>query len=169
MKFPPSLRRLLSSVSRARSSRSVGQAGAALGAATGQDLAAVGGSHSLAEAVDLGAMQLLGLIGTFRCHVETPPVSIPAVLAGGTYSTPPLSGRRSKHSSRVTATHTIVYRLFHIVSIKTCIFLKKTMFLRDLYAGFKILWQSQNFNQYVVLHLFPPADIFLEFPLLYLE
>ena len=42
---------------------------AALGATTGQDLAAVGGSHSLAEAVDLLAVQLLGLIGTFRSHV----------------------------------------------------------------------------------------------------
>ena len=59
---------------------SVGQTGAALGAATGQDLAAVGRGHSLAETVDLLAMQLLGLIGTFRCHVETPPVSIPAAL-----------------------------------------------------------------------------------------
>ena len=46
----------------------VGQTGAALGAAAGQDLAAVGGSHSLAEAVDLLAVQLLGLIGTLGCH-----------------------------------------------------------------------------------------------------
>jgi hypothetical protein len=147
----------------------VGQAGAALGAATGQDLAAVGGSHSLAEAVDLGAMQLLGLIGTFRCHVETPPVSIPAVLAGGTYSTPPLSGRRSKHSSRVTATHTIVYRHFHILSIKTSISPKKTVFFCDLRAGFKMLCRYQSFNLYVVLRAGARRDIFLEFPLLYLE
>ena len=46
----------------------VGQTGAALGAATGQDLAAVGRGHSLAETMDLLAMQLLGLIGTPRCH-----------------------------------------------------------------------------------------------------
>ena len=59
---------------------SVGQTGAALCAATSQDLAAVGGSHSLAEAVDLLAVELLGLIGTFRCHVETPPVRIPVML-----------------------------------------------------------------------------------------
>ena len=58
-------------------SRLVGQTSAALGAATSQDLAAVGGSHSLAEAVDLLAVELLGLVGTFRCHVETPPVIIP--------------------------------------------------------------------------------------------
>ena len=54
----------------------VGQTGAALCAATSQDLAAVGGSHSLAEAVDLLAVELLGLVGTFRSHVETPPVKI---------------------------------------------------------------------------------------------
>ena len=51
---------------------SVGQAGAALGTAAGQDLPAVGGSHTLAEAMDLGAMKLLGLIGTN--HAGTPPV-----------------------------------------------------------------------------------------------
>ena len=58
----------------------VAQAGTALGAAASQDLAAVGGSHSLAEAMDLLAVELLGLIGTFRCHPETPPNSIPAAL-----------------------------------------------------------------------------------------
>ena len=58
----------------------VGQTGAALGAATSQDLTAVGGSHSLAEAVDLLAVQLLGLIGTFGCHAETPPVRIPVMF-----------------------------------------------------------------------------------------
>ena len=76
-------------MSPARPFRLVGQTGAALGAATGQDLAAVSGSHSLAEAVDLGAVQLLGLIGTFRCHVETPPVRIPVTPGDDTYSTPP--------------------------------------------------------------------------------
>ena len=58
----------------------VAQAGTALGAAASQDLAAVGGSHSLAEAVDLLAVKLLGLIGTFRCHVETPPVRVPSAV-----------------------------------------------------------------------------------------
>ena len=47
----------------------VSQASTALGTTTGQDLAAVGGSHTLTEAVDLGAMTLLGLIGTN--HVDT--------------------------------------------------------------------------------------------------
>ena len=39
---------------------------AALGTTTSENLTAIGGMHSLAEAVDLGAMELLGLIGTFR-------------------------------------------------------------------------------------------------------
>ena len=60
--------------------RLVGKTSTALGAAAGEDLAAVGGRHSLAEAVDLLAVELLGLIGTFRCHVETPPVRFPSAL-----------------------------------------------------------------------------------------
>ena len=59
---------------------SVGQTGAALGAATSQDLAAIGSCHSLAEAVDLLAVQLLGLIGTLGCHIETPPVRFPVMF-----------------------------------------------------------------------------------------
>ena len=43
----------------------------ALRSAAGQHLAAVGGRHSLAEAVLLGALALLGLIGTEHCM--TPP------------------------------------------------------------------------------------------------
>ena len=41
-----------------------GQLGATLGATTGQDLAAVGRSHSLSEAMNLGSVTLSGLIGT---------------------------------------------------------------------------------------------------------
>ena len=41
----------------------------ALRAAASQDLAAVGGSHTLTETVHLGAMTLLGLIGTN--HADT--------------------------------------------------------------------------------------------------
>ena len=51
---------------------SVGQARTALGAAAGQHLAAVSGSHSLAEAVHFGALTLLRLIGTE--HGMTPPI-----------------------------------------------------------------------------------------------
>ena len=49
----------------------MGQASAALGAAASQHLTAVSGGHSLAEAVLLGALTLLGLIGTEHCM--TPP------------------------------------------------------------------------------------------------
>ena len=76
---PPSLKDIVQ-VSPAHESFLVAQAGTALGAAASQDLTAVGGSHSLAEAVDLLAVELLGLIGTFRCHVETPPVRFPSAL-----------------------------------------------------------------------------------------
>ena len=53
---------------------SVGETSAALGAAASQNLATVGSGHALAETMDLGAMTLLGLIGTN--HAETPPVQI---------------------------------------------------------------------------------------------
>ena len=76
----------------------VAQAGTALGAAASQDLAAVGGSHSLAEAMDLLAVELLGLIGTFRCHVETPPVRFPSALQRHLLDTTG-DRRRSKHIS----------------------------------------------------------------------
>ena len=76
----------------------VAQAGTALGAAAGEDLAAVSGRHSLAEAVDLLAMELLGLIGTFRCHVETPPVRFPSALRRHLLDTAGIR-RRSKQFS----------------------------------------------------------------------
>jgi hypothetical protein len=43
---------------------SVAELGSALGSAAGEDLAAVGGLHSLAEAVLFLALELLGLVGT---------------------------------------------------------------------------------------------------------
>ena len=48
----------------------------ALGTTTGQDLAAVGSSHSLSEAMNFGSVTLFGLIGTNSCHIDTPPVKI---------------------------------------------------------------------------------------------
>ena len=53
---------------------SMGQTDAALGTTASQNLAAVGSGHALTETMDLGAMTLLGLIGTN--HAETPPVQI---------------------------------------------------------------------------------------------
>ena len=67
-------------MSPAHSLFSVAQAGTALGAAARENFAAVGGSHSLAEAMNLLAVELLGLIGTFCCHVETPPVRFPSAF-----------------------------------------------------------------------------------------
>ena len=62
----------------------MGQASAALSTTAGQDLTAIGGTHSLAEAVLLGTLTLLGLIGTE--HLHTPPVLI-CCGAGLHYST----------------------------------------------------------------------------------
>ena len=45
-----------------------GELCSALGAATGEDLAAVGGSHSLSETMHFGSLALLGLIGTNSRH-----------------------------------------------------------------------------------------------------
>ena len=61
---------------------SVSQADAALSTTTSQNLAAVGSGHALTETMLLGALTLLGLIGTNRAG--TPPV-----LSGGTASPPP--------------------------------------------------------------------------------
>ena len=74
----------------ALSATSMGQASAALGAAAGQNLTAVAGGHSLAEAVLLGALDLLGLIGARSSHFVLPPEKIlPAEPFAGlcTYST----------------------------------------------------------------------------------
>ena len=48
------------------------EAGAALGAATGQDLAAIGGGHAGAEAVVALALEVAGLVGTLGGHGGTP-------------------------------------------------------------------------------------------------
>ena len=50
----------------------MGQTGAASCAAAGQDLAAVGGRHSLAEAVLLGALTLLRLERSLHNFVHLP-------------------------------------------------------------------------------------------------
>ena len=42
----------------------MGQSVSALGAAAGKHLAAISGGHSLPESMLLGALELLGLIGT---------------------------------------------------------------------------------------------------------
>ena len=57
-----------------------GQNLAALCTAAGQNLTAVGSSHSLTETVDLGTMTAAGLIGTL--HYITPPVNSICSTAG---------------------------------------------------------------------------------------
>ena len=47
-----------------------GQTLAALGTATGQNLPAVGSSHSLTETVNLGTMTTAGLIGTLHKYTS---------------------------------------------------------------------------------------------------
>ena len=53
-----------------------GELCSALGAATGEDLAAVGGSHSLSESVYFGSVELLGLIGARSSLFVLPPEKI---------------------------------------------------------------------------------------------
>ena len=67
----------------------MGETGAAACTTAGDDLAAVGSGHSLAEAVLLGALDLLGLIGARSSHFVLPPEKIlPAEPFGPcTYST----------------------------------------------------------------------------------
>ena len=55
---------------------SVGETGAATRTAAGKNLAAVGSGHSLAEAVLLGALELLGLVGARSSHFVLPPEKI---------------------------------------------------------------------------------------------
>lgn len=55
-----------------RTGESVAESVSALVAATGKNLAAISGSHSLSEAMNFLTMELLGLIGTLR-HLYTPP------------------------------------------------------------------------------------------------
>ena len=68
----------------------MGETGAAACTTAGDNLAAVGSGHSLAEAVLLGALDLLGLIGARSSHFVLPPEKIlPAEPFAGlcTYST----------------------------------------------------------------------------------
>ena len=101
----------------------MGQAGTALGAATGENLAAIAGSHSLTEAVYLGALALLGLIGTEHCM--TPPSSkyrLRSWLHGGAYSTadlrPPQSiGKMRKRATDIIQKNSDVCQQLNIVCL----------------------------------------------------
>ena len=45
----------------------VGQSGSALGTSAGQDLAAIGGRHSLSEPMDFASLSIFGLISSEHC------------------------------------------------------------------------------------------------------
>ena len=65
---------------------------AALSAAAGKNLAAVGSSHSLAETVDLGTVTVAGLVGTL--HSDTPPQN--------QYARQPEAFRPQRNNGKVT-------------------------------------------------------------------
>ena len=80
----------------------MGETGAAACTTAGKNLAAVGSGHSLAEAVLLGALNLLGLIGARSSHFVLPPEKIlPAEPFAGlcTYST---AGEVAPHGPQLT-------------------------------------------------------------------
>ena len=86
----------------------MGQTGTTLGTTARQNLAAVAGGHSLAEAVLLGTLTLLGLIGTEHCM--TPPF---LRLSGGDGRLPRLldSGNSEKIAAAVNFS-TVVAQLY---------------------------------------------------------
>ena len=89
----------------------MGQAITTASAAASQDLAAVGGSHSLTETVLLGALKLLGLIGTRSCHSVTPPIkNTGAFFQKHTYST--AENRRSNLYSAENRVRDIIQKRF---------------------------------------------------------
>ena len=72
------------------------QAQTALCTAAGENLAAVGSRHSLAETMDLGSMQLLGLVSTLR-HFE---LHLLKDFSGGKTDFPALTRRRARAACR---------------------------------------------------------------------
>ena len=76
----------------------VGQAGAALRAAAGEDLPAIPVGHALAEAMDLGTLELLGLIGTL--HVLNTSCMVPGNGQGPSTTT---AGDRPRSSNGHTS------------------------------------------------------------------
>ena len=78
----------------------MGQTGATLRTTAGKHLAAIGGAHTLAETVLLGALALLGLIGTEHAIHLFLKMKI-AVAAGRHYST--ADGGVILHSPQLTS------------------------------------------------------------------
>ena len=135
---------------------SMGQASTALGTAASQHLTAVAGGHSLAEAVLLGALTLLGLIGTEHCM--TPPSF---VRSGGrkslcrTYSTAggkhsPTAAVDIRQALKISA-FVIIHELFPPVNKnlkgKERVLMKSGVFFRQKP---KIWWFSSGFSPYIL-------------------
>lgn len=76
---------------------SVGQASAASGTATSQNLTPVGSCHTFAESVFLRTLTLLRLIGTN--HSDTPPVSISSGVQAS-----------ANHNSRIVSTVVVIMK-----------------------------------------------------------
>lgn len=115
---------------------SVGETDAALGTTASQNLAAVGSGHALTETMDLGAMTLLGLIGTN--HAETPPVQIGKAQSpyGGCAALHNIPcGMRSVKSMRSIA-HTKLYPNLPLLSRKIPIFFRKNWVTQDVVLVF---------------------------------
>ena len=115
---------------------SVGETDAALGTTASQNLAAVGSGHVLTETMDLGAMTLLGLIGTN--HAETPPVQIGKAQSpyGGCAALHNIPcGMRSVKSMRSIA-HTKLYPNLPLLSRKIPMFFRKNWVTQDVVLVF---------------------------------
>jgi hypothetical protein len=85
---------------------------AALGTTAGQNLAAVGSSHSLTETVDLGTMTAAGLVGTL--HSDTPPMmKFYAQYRRCRHSNPCFYGTTQSYRCIITENGSKVNHFFH--------------------------------------------------------
>ena len=87
----------------------------------------------LAAKVSPMAVELLGLIGTFRCHVETPPVRFPSALRRHLLDTPG-DRRRSKHISTMMMAKNNLTRNKKKVMIVTLSFALSIVLLNSVYT-----------------------------------
>jgi hypothetical protein len=116
----------------------MGQAGAALRAAAGQNLAAIAGGHTLAEAVLLGALALLGLIGTN--HACTPPVPSWRQCRP---STTAINSLRFSVSFASFGVSVIIPYFSQNCQLHFVIFLSSFVFFRRLVFFAKKFWKTQ--------------------------
>ena len=137
---------------------SMGQASATLSAATSQHLTAVLGGHSLTEAVLLGALTLLGLIGTEHCM--TPPFSKIGSRWGRTDPPHILDSARSGDRHRSTLFHApsktarlILYTILLFLSTKIL------SFFSPFFFGKPIVFPPGRTQNLVVFFFFESQDM----------